>query len=302
MVEGIQTIVTKGFNTWIKNINICIPFILETITTLLLFFFSALVLTVVFIAPSITSQNIDTSNLSPEDITAAVGSIATSQIGAVLILGILFIIIYLLIHSYFRAGAIGMAKAASEKGYTDLGDMFYAGKSNYMNLFLTKVLIYMLALAGLILVLPGIVAMGGFRSMITDPQSVIAGSLLLVLGVSLWVLYLLVLNIILILVDYALVADNLDPITGIEKGILVFLTNKLTVFAAWILVNGITIFFILIGQLAHGIDLISQIWTFLDFIIGIIIIQPLLTVWLTRLYLARTNRKLYSFEDYVVEH
>ncbi len=302
MVEDIGTVVRKGFATWTRNLNICVPFILEVLTAIVFFFLGLLFFTVVFIAPVISKQNIDPSILSPEEVLSMFTSAFSENMLMLILAGIVLFLLYMLVQSFLAAGAIGMAKTASETGHTSLGDMFHAGGKNFLNLFLTNILVFLLAIAGLVFLVPGIIAIGDVTLFLANPESAAAGASLLMIGMLVWVLYILVLSVLFLLVDYALVIDGLDPISAIEKGISVFRRNMFPVFLMWLLVIGLSVFLSLIGEVTSYVDVIAQLWSFLEFILSTIVIQPLITVWLTRFYLNRTDRKLYSFEEYLLDY
>ncbi|MBN2110649.1 MAG: hypothetical protein JW705_06135, partial [Methanosarcinaceae archaeon] len=121
-------------------------------------------------------------------------------------------------------------------------------------------------------------------------------------GLLLWGSYVLILSIVLVFVEYALVIDHLDPLSAIENGISFFLSNKVSALALWLLLIGISLLFGIIGNLLSYVDVLSQVWTFLDFMLTVLVIRPLITIWWTRFYLGRNARKLYSFDEYVFDN
>ncbi|MDG6243739.1 MAG: hypothetical protein QCH31_05005 [Methanolobus sp.] len=302
MVEEIGTVIRKGFGTWTRNLNICLPFILEVVTAMLFFVLAMLIFTALFIVPIVSQQNIDPANITPDQMLGIFISVFSESMWLIIIVGLILLLLYMLFQSFFAAGAIRMASEASEKGNTGLGDMFRGGKENFINLFLTNILVLLLAVAGLVFLVPGIISIGDLDLFLSNPQSSVAGASLLIAGLLLWVLYIFALSIIFLLVDYALVIDRLDPITAIEKGINVFRQNMFPVFIMWVLVIGISFMLRLLGEATSYLDMIAQLWSFAEFILNIIVIQPLITVWLTRFYLNREDRKLYSFDDYMLDY
>jgi hypothetical protein len=128
-----------------------------------------------------------------------------------------------------------------------------------------------------------------------------SSALLLFLGTVAWVFYILVISLLLFLVNYVLVVDELDPISAIESGLSFVLSNKLASIGIWLFVMGILVTLEFIGQITSYVDIVAQLWPLVDLLLSTILIQPLITVWLTRFYLDRTERKLYSFEDYMLE-
>ncbi len=302
MAEDIGTVISKGFGTWTKNLNICVPFILEMITAIAFFVFSLLIFTLIFIIPVVSQQNIDPDNLSPEEMLSMFSDVFLENMWLLIFVGIIIFLLYMLVQSFFAAGAIGMARAASEKGNTDLGDMFNAGRENFLNLFLVNVLVSLLAIAGLVFLVPGIISIGDVSIFLANPDSAVAGVTILTIGMLAWVLYIISLSLLFFLVDHALVIDGLDPIGAIEQGISVFRNNMFSVFLMWLWVVGITVALTLIGEATSYVDVVAQLWSFAEFILSTIVIQPLIVVWLTRFYLNRTEKKLYSFEDYMLDY
>lgn len=302
MAEDIGTVISKGFGTWTKNLNICVPFILEMITAIAFFVFSLLIFTLIFIIPVVSQQNIDPASLSPEEMLSMFSNVFSENMWLLILVGIVIFLLYMLVQSFFAAGAIGMARAASEKGNTNLQDMFHAGRENYLNLFLVNILVSLLAIAGLVFLVPGIISIGDISIFLANPDSAVAGVTILTIGMLAWVLYIISLSLLFFLVDYALVIDGLDPIGAIEQGISVFRNNIFSVFLMWLWVVGITVALALIGEATSYVDVVAQLWSFAEFILSTIVIQPLIVVWLTRFYLNRTEKKLYSFEDYMLDY
>jgi flagellar biosynthesis protein FlhB len=69
---------------------------------------------------------------------------------------IVTIILGMVIDAFFWAGAIGMAKEATETGQTNLSHMVEYGKRKYLSLFVTKLIIGLLAFVGVVFLIPGI--------------------------------------------------------------------------------------------------------------------------------------------------
>ncbi|WP_340818440.1 hypothetical protein [Methanolobus sp. WCC4] len=302
MVEDIGAVISKGFGTWKRNLNICVPFILELVTVILFFILGILIFTLIFIMPLVSQQNIDPESLSPDEMLSLFSSVFSESMFLMIVVGLVLLLLYMVFSSFFTAGAIGMAKKALETGHTDLHDMFRAGSENFLNLFLTNVLISLLTIAGLVFLVPGIISIGDVSLFLSNPESEAAGATLLVLGMLAWVFYIIALSIVLFFVNYALVVDNLDPISAIETGLAFFRHNILSAIFMWLFIIGVTVFISVIGEVASYVDVIAQLWSFAELILSTIVIQPLITVWLTRFYLDRTEKKLYSFEEYMLDY
>jgi hypothetical protein len=299
MEEDIKTILDKGSGTWKRNLNICVPFIFESIAILLMIIFSIFSFALIFVAPILSKQNINPEQLSPDEAFELMSTIFSDSALLLIAFSILLFLVLTFIQSFFTAGAIGMSKEASLKGDTRIGDMIFYGMKNVSNLFLNRILLSLLYLAGIVFLIPGILSINDIDTFLTSPETAMYSVSLSLIGILVWVLYLLILSIVLLFVEHALVIDDLDPITAIEKGVSFFLDNKLKIFYLWVILLIISMFLNLIGEIFGSIELLAQVWKFASFAISIIVIQPLFTVWWTRFYLNRTGRDLYSFEEYL---
>ncbi|UZE92762.1 MAG: hypothetical protein IB616_02920 [Methanosarcinales archaeon] len=121
MPENIESILKNGFDAWKKNLNICIPFILNIIGIAILAVVTALVAIATIIGPLMP--------ISPEEVTPwlLLGQIRPMA-GIIVLLFIVFIILAGLIGAFFSAGAIGMAKKANKGKRATLSDMVEHGK------------------------------------------------------------------------------------------------------------------------------------------------------------------------------
>ncbi|WP_406657603.1 hypothetical protein V7O62_03345 [Methanolobus sp. ZRKC2] len=302
MKENIGTTIHKGLGTWTRNLIICVPFILEVIVTVLLSMLAAIFFVMLFILPVVSENNIDPEQLSPDALMAILESLLSGDLLVLIIFGVVFLLIYTLIQSFFAAGAIGMSKEALERGDTGVRDLSSYGTKNFLNLFLLKVLVSLLVLAGLIFLVPGFLSIGDISTLFTDPEAVLTSTSLMLFGFLLWGFYILLLSIVFIFVDYALVIDHLDPVSAIEKGVSLFLSNKASALALWLLLIGISMLFGIVGHIFSYIDVLSQMWTFVDFVLTVLVIRPLITIWWTRFYLSKNERKLYSLDDYILDN
>lgn len=301
MAEDIGTVINKGINTWKRNLSICFPFIFSMIATIIFSVLSVFIIVLLFVVPVLSYQNIDPENLSPDQLFAMFYDVLAENIIPAIAVSLILLIIYMLISAFFQAGAIGMAKAASEKGNTGLGDMISEGRKNFFNLFLVNILVLLAIVAGVIFLVPGILSVGDMSLFLSNPYSQTGTILLMGLGFILWMLYILILSMVLFLVNYSLVIDHLDPLGAVGKGISVFRHNIFSVFMLWLLIMGISVLLSVITEAVSGMQTLATVWSFLNFILGIIVIQPLEAVWITRFYLDRTGKKLYCFEDYILD-
>ncbi len=286
MVEDIGKIISSGFETYTKNLNLCIPFILISFITIVLVVIFGVVF-FLFLAPSLSSLE---NAGSPEAFISIIISIITEHLIEIVILGLLMVLIIIFIGAFFTAGAIGMAKQATETGKTDLSMMIQAGKKNGLNLFLAEILVGLLLLAGIVFMVPG--AMKVNISQLLSRENT-GAAILLIGGFLIWLIYSLILGLVLSVFSYALVIDDLNPIEGITAGFSFFKKHMLDVFLLWIIIGAIAFILGIIGQLIGRVPILAIIWFIMDTFISIVIFQPVLTIWWVRLYMTRTDKPVY---------
>lgn len=279
MYEDIGSILSKGFDTWKRNLNIALPFVFSAVISVLLL----IAMLALIFAPLMSS--IDPSALlsNPDNAEEAAESIASAiegNIGTVIGIALIFALAFLLVYTFFTAGAIGMAKDATEKGKTTLNQMLDAGKKHYMSLFLAQILMMIVLIVGiLILMIPLVgLASGGEPSIATF------------ISIILMIIYVLLASLALAVVPYALVVDNMGPIDAIKAGVAFFLSNKMDVFLVLLVIAAISLIFGFIGALFTGSEIATIVWQILSSVISIVVIQPLSTIWWTRLYMNRTGK------------
>jgi hypothetical protein len=293
MYEDFGKIINRGFYSWVRNLKICIPFILNFLFDVILYvLFAGVIGYLIFVSNA--GSIINPSALSETELLSIVlkGLSGNILLSAPLIL--VLILLGMFVQSFFTAGAIGMAKKASETGDTVLSDMVVSGSKNAFRLFLTVLLISLLLLGGIIFIVPGALTIGNLSVLIEDPQALSAqGAGLLAIGIILWSLYVLLLNVVLSFTSYALVIDELEPLEALSAGFHFFMENKVDVFFVWIITLGLTSINIFIGNQFGSNILVSGLTSLLP----IVVIQPLITVFYTRLYASRKGKKLYDPAD-----
>ena len=293
MYEDFGKIINRGFYSWVRNLKICIPFILNFLFDVILYvLFAGVIGYLIFVSNA--GSIINPSALSETELLSIVlkGLSGNILLSAPLIL--VLILLGMFVQSFFTAGAIGMAKKASETGDTVLSDMVVSGSKNAFRLFLTVLLISLLLLGGIIFIVPGALTIGNLSVLIEDPQALSAqGAGLLAIGIILWSLYVLLLNVVLSFTSYALVIDELEPLEALSAGFHFFMENKVDVFFVWIITLGLTSINIFIGNQFGSNILVSGLTSLLP----IVVIQPLITVFYTRLYASRKGKKLYDHAD-----
>jgi len=313
MTESIENILKSGFGIWRKNHNIALPFLFNL--------FASFLLVIIFIASLFLILAIPLT-LDVQRITNSSSNIAElMDVGSVLMVVLLFVIfvsLYILVNSFFLAGAVGMARRAIETKRTSLNDMVNSGKRKFLDLFLAQ-LIISVSIILLFLFLIGI------PILIVTKVPVIAmiGSSLIEFGGNLLGLLVTVIAILFIAVPFAIVISDLGAIEGLKRGYRFFMDNKFPVMLLWIFVKyasefmGYAIFFIAAIAFSLGIlsvpipSDISAISSFalepllmslsLVFIIAVVIailvslvisvfvVSPLMTVWWSILYMDRVK-------------
>ncbi len=289
-MEDIGKIISSGFETYTKNLTLAIPFALNAVITGIL---AITVFDLGFFYLFGSSLSSLGSASTPQAAAAILLPVITRHFYGIVILVIIYFLVYLFFQSFFMAGAIGMAQKATETGKSDLAVMIETGKKNVINLYLAEVLVGLLALAGIVFIVPG--------AMRINLDQLLSGNntdavLLLAGGAFLWAIYIAILSLFLAVFSYALVIENLGPVDGIAAGFGFFKAHKFDVFLLWVVI-GIILFALMIADaIFGGIPDLSAIWQFASLIINFLIIPPLTTLWWVRLYMTRTGKKLY-FND-----
>jgi hypothetical protein len=290
MVEDIGKIISKGFETYTNNINLSIPFVLNAfITGLLAVFMLGLGFFYIF-GPYLPSLENATS---PQEIIFIILPVITQHLPEIVGLILLYFVVASFFQSFFVAGAVGMAQKATETGKSELSTMIEAGKKNVVNLYLADILVGLLSIAGIVFLVPG-----AMKADITQILSSANPGAILLLGGGflLWIVYLVIISLLLAVFTYALVIDNLGPIDGILTGFRFFNNHKFDVFLMWLIIGVIVIVLAIIGEVMRVIPVMNTIWGIINMFISVFVIPPLTTLWWVRLYMERTNKKLYFNE------
>lgn len=298
-MEIISLTLRKGFQTWTHNLNICIPFFLNVFLGMFVIFGAFTIAIALLILPAMPSLPENPDAIEPEMVMEILNASFYDNFLLMGTIVLLVVIIMTIIGSYFEAGAIGMAKRASEKGTSTIGDMFTYGRENFVNLFLIKFILLLIMLTGIIFMLPGILSIGDLQSFLLNPEETVSGALILALGMLLWTLYIMVVELIFTYSEYAVVIENLDPVGALEKGFSVFMQNKLDTFLLWLFIISISILVALIGQMMGTIEALGTFWSFADFVISFAVIQPLTAIWWTRMFMRRTGKEIYDIDEYL---
>jgi hypothetical protein len=273
MTESFESMLSEGYRTWRKNMELGIPFILNAIAMITAIVIGAVLFGVLFFILIL-------SNMSP----------------IVLVLLALFLIAFtlvlMLISAFFSAGAIGMALKATESGKTSLGDMLEYGKKKAADIFLANLLVaFSMTLFGIILIASMIAPL-----LLKSPN--------IALSVAAFDLVLLVLCSVLLYfvlspVSYAIVLSDLSAVDGVSAGYRFFMENKIATILLLFTVSGVYYGYSMITDVISSLfgvipllgTLINIGVSLLAALFSMLVIQPIVTVWWTRLYLGRNGIK-----------
>ena len=293
MHEDFGTILNRGFNSWVRNLNICIPFILSFFVNMILYvlFFG---LMGILLFTSNTGSIIDPATLSQAELISVMRSGFAENIVISVLLMLGFLLFGMFVQSFFTAGAIGMAKKATETGDSHLSDMLITGSKNSFRLFLATLLVSLLLLGGIVLIVPGALNIGDFSGLLDNPEAAVQDMGLLAIGLILWGFYMITISIVLSLVPYALVIDELDPLDALKTGFNFFKENKLDIFFIWVIYIGLSVINTYLGEFIGTKNALVAGFTYM---MPVVVLQPLAAVLWTRLYMSRKGKKLYNPAD-----
>ena len=291
MVEELGNILRNGFETWKKNLNICLPFVFSLLLTLIVMFLvvgGALMAVIGPVLPSLTPPLTGTPGEIPPEIIQQLQPLLLQHIDILVAAVIIAGILVLLITTFFSAGAIGMAKEATKKESTHLSDMTDYGARKFVSLLGANLIVALIAFAGLIFLIPGLVPLLPAISTSQAPSDAtnMAAIAMLGLGFLVMAFYMLIISIILAIPPYAVVISDLGAVDGVKRGFQFFMAHKVEVFLLWLVVLVIAI---VAGMIFGSIPYIGQ-W--LSMAISVIIIEPLSVIWWSRLYLSETEGKV----------
>ena len=198
MVEDLGKIINNGIETYTKNINLCVPFILN----ILVLGVTALIITVIGFLTILGSFSFKEFN-NPDALALAMISTLSQHVYEIATLVIIGVLILIFIASFFTSGAIGMARQATETGKSQLSTMMEEGKKNVVNLFLAEILVMLLVFAGIVFLVPGIKSMN-----FSQPLENATAGVLLLIGFLLFLVYLLILSVVMAAFRKTLVRRN----------------------------------------------------------------------------------------------
>jgi len=263
-MEEIGEILSRGFGVWKSNLNLCIPFGLSFLASVLISLPLLAAVALIIMAQEDLSYLNQTTLQDPsamqETIDRMVGSLESLPTESILeIAGIYLVMIVLgsLVDSFFTAGAVGMARQALDEGRSDSSTIWPVGRRHFLGLFVSRVIMGLLVLAGLVFLLPALAIQP--QNLLEDP-----GALgVLAAGAILFVVYLLVLSLALALLPYALVLENMRPLQAVFASVDFFRYNKFDVAVIWLVMAALSIALEMIAGISspgegEGVQLISD--------------------------------------------
>jgi len=213
------------------------------------------------------------------------GSLDSLEMDKILQIAVIFLVLVVvlsLVNAFFTAGAIGMARQALDTGKSDTGSMWSAGKTHFLNMFLATLLMGLLTLAGLIFLLPALAQ--GATSLQADSQAI--G--LVAVGLLLFILYALVLSVVLVIMPYALVVQDLGAMQAVLASVNFFRYNKFDVAILWLVVAALSLGLQMIsGAFSTGEEVSGAPLSALSGLVNLLVLAPLSNLWWTRLYMNR---------------
>ncbi len=284
MVEDLGSIIRKGFDTWKKNLSICLPFLFSLILSsiaAIIVIGGAILVSIPSLVPFLTKLDEIPPDLIPQLLPQIL-----QNMGINIIAVIITVILVLLISAFFTAGAIGMAKEATETGRTNLSDMTEYGRRKFISLLFAIIIAGLITLAGVVFVIPGVLHILPDITTLSEapPEVMLPAIAILGLGLLIMVIYMAIVSIMLALPPYAVVIDDLEAVEGVKRGFNFFMKHKLNVFLLWLVVlviGGV------VGFVTGSIPYIGQL---ISMAVSVIIIQPLTVIWWSRLYLSMIER------------
>ncbi|NPV61165.1 MAG: hypothetical protein HPY61_00775 [Methanotrichaceae archaeon] len=276
-MEEMGELIGKGFETWRNNLNLCLPFVLNLLASILVLVpLAAMALTALGPIEDLEIQ-------SPEELLNRAEESAALLAG----LAILAALMLTLVSSFFTASSIGMARQALETGRSTTAVMWESGRRHLWNMFLVSVLIWALTVLGAVFMLPGAwMLYPQYQNPETQSLAVLVG------GMMLTVIYALILSLVLAVAPYALVIESLGPVKSLKESMAFFRYNKFDVFLLWLIVLAISIGLQMIGgsYSASADSLSYQPLSALTGLINLLVLSPLATVWWARLYMSRKGK------------
>jgi hypothetical protein len=284
---NITEIIGSGFQTWKKNISICIPMIIGMILCMVVAIGIMLPTVFTTFRPIIQEAMTNSSAMQSPEMTNRVLTLFLENIWLFICTIVVIAIVCGFIVSFFTAGTIGMAKEAILTGKTNLSHMMSYGKKKFLSYFGASVIVGLVMLVGVLFLIPGIISLLAHSDEIVSQTPLTSAQLIPIMlpfigGIILMVLYILPMSLILMLVPYAVVIDDISSVEGFRKGIRVVWHNKASTFLLWL-------FMIVVAVIIGFISMIPLVGSLLMLTIMFLVFMPLVTIWWTKLYLTVTK-------------
>lgn len=281
MYEEMGRLLGKGFDAWKHNLNLCLPFLGSVLASL------------VAMIPMLAAMYFAIMPVQGDPSQDQMLQLLERSLPTLIPATALSVVLALAAGSFFQAGAIGMAKQAVSEGRATTAAMWAQGRKHFLSMFLATLITGIISIAGLVFMIPGLAALPG--DILTNPGAM--SSLgettigLLVGGALLLIIYSLITSLLLAVVSYALVVDDLGPVQAVKASISFFFYNKFDVFLMWVVVLAISLGMQMISGSVAGTEAswLSAIWSAITSVIGLFVLAPLYTIWWTRLYMTRTR-------------
>jgi hypothetical protein len=279
MTEDLGTTIRDGFETWKKNLSICLPFVFSWILS------SIVILVILGVAvlatlPALVS-NLEAFEKLPPGLIFQQLSLLFQNLGIILIAVAVAILVSMVIDAFFWAGAIGMAKEAIETGHTDLSQMIEYGKRKYVSIFVTNLIIGLISLVGLLFLIPGILTILPQLSTLSALSEGEVVTLIALFGVGFlaFILYTIIVSILFALPRYVVVINDVGAVDGIKTGLRCFMRNKLAVFLLWLVI-------VVVNIISSALGALPYLGGIIMLILLIVVVLPLTVIWWSRLYLS----------------
>ncbi len=291
----IGEVLNSGFQLWKSNLILAVPFILGTLISSVVAIIIIVPTMMAMFLPYIRQTLMNPTVTQPQAITQQILTTFVQNIWLFLALIIIIAIIDGFIISYFYAGAIGMAKEAIRTGRTNLQHMMSHGRKKFISYFGASILTGLVLLVGILFLIPGflnIIANANVLTLETATSAQIAQTMVpLILGSLAFLVYALPMSIVLFLVSYAVVLDDVGSFEGFRRGIRMFMRNKGSTFILWLLIFA--------GALILGfLSIIPFIGGIFMLLLMLLVYLPLITLWSSKLYLTATEIKAQPHESF----
>lgn len=291
-MESINELLGRGFSLWRSNLNLCIPHLLGFFFAMIALFAGLIAVIFSGLMPleglnETTLQDMQEGQMLSNQMEEYLEGLQSSDLMQIALAVLAIFILVALIDSFFVAGAIGMARQALEKGKSDTSAMWSAGRRHFLGMFLAELLMTFIILIGMVLLLP--LFGSGLESI----------SLMTVALILIAVLYALAITIILAVMPYALVLEDLRPVQALFASIDFFRYNKFDVAVLWLVMVALSMGLQMIGgALSTGEAGQGQPLSVITGMISLLVLAPLSNLWWTRLYMSRKGMlKLDEKED-----